>query len=213
MPTPRTGSSGSSRASRSASCSRPRARTARAGAAAHKMPLGAASAPFGRRDDARSPGRRSGSRASSSPRSSRRIAGTPFSVDMVTAFACQETGEIWPALRRQGLPTSRILELCVGDTIDASATGGRPGLPEEQGRAAGSRPQGDRMFDDRAPGAGRHGGLHPRPIGARHRGPTSSATASASSSSTCSSSRTSPTTSCRAATPTSTWRSPSASAK
>ena len=45
------------------------------------------------------------------------IAGTPFSVDMITAVACQETGGIWPRLRRQGLPTPRILELCVGDTI------------------------------------------------------------------------------------------------
>ena len=44
------------------------------------------------------------------------IAGTPFSIDMIAAFACQETGEIWPVLRRQGLP--RILELCVGDTVE-----------------------------------------------------------------------------------------------
>ena len=52
---------------------------------------------------------------------------------MVTAFACQETGEIWPALRRQGLPTARILELCVGDTIDASPTGGG-GAPSRRTR-------------------------------------------------------------------------------
>ena len=74
------------------------------------------------------------------------IAGTPFSVDMITAFACQETGEIWPALRRQGLPTSRILELCVGDTIDASPTGGgRRAFPKNKSellQAAG----GDGMF-------------------------------------------------------------------
>jgi hypothetical protein len=75
------------------------------------------------------------------------IAGTPFSVDMIAAFACQETGEIWPALRRQGLPTSRILELCVGDTIDASATGGgRRAFPRNRGELVQAG-QGDRMFE------------------------------------------------------------------
>ena len=73
------------------------------------------------------------------------IAGTPLSVDMITAFACQETGEIWPALRRQGLPTSRILELCVGDTIDASATGGRRAFPKNKAELLAA-PDGDRMF-------------------------------------------------------------------
>jgi len=74
------------------------------------------------------------------------IAGTPFSVDMITAFACQETGEIWPALRRQGLPTSRILELCIGDTIDASPTGGgRRAFPRNKAELLQS-PQGDGMF-------------------------------------------------------------------
>ena len=75
------------------------------------------------------------------------IAGTPFSVDMITAFACQETGEIWPALRRQGLPTSRILELCVGDTIDASPTGGgRRAFPKNKAELLAA-PDGDRMFE------------------------------------------------------------------
>ena len=74
------------------------------------------------------------------------IAGTPFSVDMVTAVACQETGGIWPRLRRQGLPTSRILELCVGDTIDASPTGGgRRAFPQNKAELL-KAPQGDRMF-------------------------------------------------------------------
>ena len=75
------------------------------------------------------------------------IAGTPFSVDMIAAFACQETGEIWPALRRQGLPTSRILELCVGDTIDASPTGGgRRAFPKNKAELLQAA-QGDRMFE------------------------------------------------------------------
>ena len=74
------------------------------------------------------------------------IAGTPFGVDMIAAFACQETGEIWPALRRQGLPTSRILELCVGDTIDASPTGGgRRAFPKNKAELL-QAPQGERMF-------------------------------------------------------------------
>jgi hypothetical protein len=74
------------------------------------------------------------------------IVGTPFSVDMITAFACQETGEIWPALRRAGLPTARILELCVGDTIDASPTGGgRRAFPKNKAELLAA-PAGDRMF-------------------------------------------------------------------
>src|SRR5881394_636793 len=47
------------------------------------------------------------------------IAGTPFTVDFLTALACQETGEVWPILRKKDLSLDRILELCVGDTKDA----------------------------------------------------------------------------------------------
>ena len=97
------------------------------------------------------------------------IAGTPFSVDMITAVACQETGGIWPRLRRQGLPTSRILELCVGDTIDASPTGGgRRAFPQNKAellQAAAGRSD----VRDRAPGPDRHGGLHPGYRGAAAR--------------------------------------------
>ena len=81
------------------------------------------------------------------PAIERAIAGTPLNVDMITAFACQETGEIWPALRRQNLPTARILELCVGDTIDASPTGGgRRAFPKNKAELLGV-PDGQRMFD------------------------------------------------------------------
>ncbi len=77
----------------------------------------------------------------------RAVAGTPLNVDMITAFACQETGEIWPALRRQGLPTARILELCVGDTIDASPTGGgRRAFPKNKAELL-TATDGQRMFD------------------------------------------------------------------
>ncbi len=73
------------------------------------------------------------------------LAGTPFSVDMLTAVACQETGEIWPALRRKGLPAARLLELCVGDTIDGSATGGRRAFPRNKAELVAA-PNGERMF-------------------------------------------------------------------
>jgi hypothetical protein len=80
------------------------------------------------------------------PAIERAIAGTPLNVDMITAFACQETGEIWPVLRRQGLPTARILELCVGDTIDASPTGGRRAFPKDKAELL-TATDGQRMFD------------------------------------------------------------------
>ncbi len=80
------------------------------------------------------------------PKIEAQLAGTPFSVDMVTAFACQETGAIWPTLRKKGLPTARILELCVGDTIDASPTGGgRRAFPKNKAELLAA-PGGDRMF-------------------------------------------------------------------
>jgi hypothetical protein len=46
------------------------------------------------------------------------LAGTPFDLDMLVAIACQETGEIWPILRKKSLSLDRITALCVGDTID-----------------------------------------------------------------------------------------------
>ena len=46
------------------------------------------------------------------------IAATPFSVDMCTAIAYQESGEVWPVLVDKQLGIPKILELCVGDTLD-----------------------------------------------------------------------------------------------
>jgi hypothetical protein len=74
------------------------------------------------------------------------IVGTPFSVDMITAIACQETGSIWATLRRKGLPTARILELCVGDTLDCSATGGRRAFPKDKAELLQSA-GGEQMFE------------------------------------------------------------------
>jgi hypothetical protein len=69
------------------------------------------------------------------------IAGTPFDLDMLAAFACQETGEIWPVLRRAGLPVDQILKLCVGDTLDRKKT-----FPRDRANLE-SRAGGKEMFE------------------------------------------------------------------
>lgn len=72
------------------------------------------------------------------------LAGTPFDVDMLVAIASQETGEVWPILRKKGLPIARILALCVGDTIDQS--GGRDAFPRTKAQLVAA-PNGQAMFD------------------------------------------------------------------
>ena len=68
---------------------------------------------------------------------------TPFTLDLMTALACQETGEIWPILRKTDLTLDRILELCVGDTLDAP---NRSAFPKNKpALVAASR--GQEMFD------------------------------------------------------------------
>ena len=71
------------------------------------------------------------------------VAGTPFSADMMVAIACQETGEIWPILRKKGLATARIVELCVGDTLDSDR--GRRAFPQNKA-ALLAAPNGAAMF-------------------------------------------------------------------
>lgn len=46
------------------------------------------------------------------------IRGTPFTIDLLTAIALQETGYIWRELYKE-MPVAEVLKLCVGDTIDA----------------------------------------------------------------------------------------------
>ena len=70
------------------------------------------------------------------------IAGTPFTLDLMTALACQETGEIWPILRQKDLTVDRILELCVGDTLDAP---NRSAFPKNKAALVGAN-QGQEMF-------------------------------------------------------------------
>jgi hypothetical protein len=70
--------------------------------------------------------------------------GTPLSLDMLAALACQETGEVWPILRAAGLPTPQVLRLCVGDTLDEDR--GRKAFPKNKSELI-SAPQGQQMFD------------------------------------------------------------------
>jgi hypothetical protein len=72
------------------------------------------------------------------------ITNTPITVDFLAAIACQETGEIWPILRKAGLNVATVLELCVGDTLDD--TGGRKAFPKNK-QALLSHANGQAMFD------------------------------------------------------------------
>jgi hypothetical protein len=68
------------------------------------------------------------------------VKGTPLTLDHLTAIALQETGYIWARLQRKNLSTARILELCVGDTID-----GRSAFPKDKA-ALLAVTDGDKMF-------------------------------------------------------------------
>ena len=71
------------------------------------------------------------------------VKNTPFTLDLMTALACQETGEVWPTLRQTDLSLDRILELCVGDTLDAP---NRSAFPKNKA-ALVAEPRGQEMFD------------------------------------------------------------------
>lgn len=74
------------------------------------------------------------------------VSGTPFTNDLITAIACQETGYLWNTLRRY-MPVERVLELCVGDTIDfIPPSKGRKAFPKNKDELL-EYPQGDEMFD------------------------------------------------------------------
>jgi hypothetical protein len=70
------------------------------------------------------------------------IAGTPFSLDMLTAIALQETYYIWGKLYTT-LSVNEVLKLCVGDTIDAP---NRSAFPKNKA-ALLSVDKGEEMFD------------------------------------------------------------------
>lgn len=71
------------------------------------------------------------------------IAGSPLSVDLVTAIACQESGFIWSVLRHRNLTPQQIAALCVGDTLDADK--GRSAFPRTRAELEG-HPDGKAMF-------------------------------------------------------------------
>ena len=74
------------------------------------------------------------------------VAGTPFDSDQVIAIACQETGEIWPTLRRTGLAATQVAALCVGDTIDYKGPHkGRQVFPKNKAELI-AHPRGAEMF-------------------------------------------------------------------
>jgi hypothetical protein len=74
------------------------------------------------------------------------VQGTPYTVDMLTAIAVQETGEIWRILRTKDLSVDRILELCVGDTFDGSSSPPRSAFPTTKEQLL-AQPNGQQMFD------------------------------------------------------------------
>jgi hypothetical protein len=70
-----------------------------------------------------------------------RLAGTPYSLDMLTAIATQETFSIWSRLYER-MPAAEVLKLCVGDTIDGPK---RKAFPTGKAALAGER-RGSEMF-------------------------------------------------------------------
>jgi hypothetical protein len=71
------------------------------------------------------------------------VQGTPFTLDFLTALACQETGHIWSILRDK-VNTAEVLALCVGDTLDANK--GRRAFPKTKAELL-AKPDGQQMFD------------------------------------------------------------------
>ena len=71
------------------------------------------------------------------------IVDTPFTLDLLVAIACQETGHIWSVLRKKpSFTTDQVLVLCVGDTLDAPK---RSAFPKTKA-ALLAKPDGDKMF-------------------------------------------------------------------
>lgn len=71
------------------------------------------------------------------------VKGTPFTLDMIAAIAFQETGSIWGPLAKKGLPVSKILKLCTGDTLDYPTR--KSAWPRNRA-ALEKHPQGKAMF-------------------------------------------------------------------
>jgi hypothetical protein len=69
------------------------------------------------------------------------LVGTPYTLNLLTAIAVQETFEIWGGLY-ETQPTDKILAVCVGDTIDAP---NRKAFPANKAALLGI-PDGDKLF-------------------------------------------------------------------
>jgi Hedgehog amino-terminal signalling domain len=76
-----------------------------------------------------------------------RLQGTPYSVDMLTAIACQESGEIWRVLRTKSLTVDRIVELCVGDTFDDTSKPPRKAFPRNKAALVAEDANGQTMYE------------------------------------------------------------------
>lgn len=72
------------------------------------------------------------------------IAGTPFDIDLMVALACQETGDVWPILRKKPFSIPQIVALCVGDTLDSDK--GRKAFPRTKADLI-AKPNGQAMFN------------------------------------------------------------------
>ncbi|HEV8657428.1 MAG TPA: SH3 domain-containing protein [Thermoanaerobaculia bacterium] len=70
------------------------------------------------------------------------VEGTPFDINLLAAIAVQETYEIWGDLY-DSIGVADVLELCVGDTIDAPR---RKAFPRTKAQLL-SVPDGARMFE------------------------------------------------------------------
>ena len=89
----------------------------------------------------------------------RAIEGTPFTLDLLVALACQETGDVWPILRGSRTDAGPHPRLCVGDTIDFKPTNkGRKAFPRNKATCWRSR-EATRCSPSRA-GAGGHGTVY-----------------------------------------------------
>ena len=76
-----------------------------------------------------------------------KLQGTPYSLDMLVAIACQESGEIWRVLRKKSLTTDRIVELCVGDTFDDTSNPPRRAFPRNKTALINEDANGQTMFE------------------------------------------------------------------
>lgn len=71
------------------------------------------------------------------------VVGTPFTTDLLTAIAMQETNYIWRELY-QNMSVADVLKNCVGDTLDAPQ--GRGAFPLDQSDLL-THPNGNQMFN------------------------------------------------------------------